>query len=83
MVLFLIKLLLLPIPNLPGLPEEIEAATGVITDYVNNAVGFVSYIITPGLLVFMFTAMILVFNLDIAYKAIMWTLGKIPWINIH
>lgn len=83
MVLFTIKLMFLPLPNVPGLDSSITDAVGYVTDLINNAAGFVSYIFTPPLITFIIVSTILLFNMDTAYKAVMWTLGKIPWINIH
>jgi len=74
---------LIVIPDLPSISEEIIGGTEIVINYIADAAGFVSYIFTPGLIIFILTATTLLFNFDTAYKAFMWGVSKIPWVNIH
>jgi hypothetical protein len=83
MVLDLIKLPFLVVPNLPPMASAVTSGVSIITGYLVSAAGFVGYIFSPALLIFILTGLVLIYNMDFLYRVVMWTLGKFPGINIH
>lgn len=82
MVTNTIMLLLNGLPNIPPLDSTITNSVQIITNYASNAVGFVSYLFTPPLLIFILTTSIILINFSVIYNTVMWVLRKIPFIAI-
>lgn len=71
------------VPSLPQMPEEITSAITTVFSYLVGATNFVSWLLTPQLLVFIVSTSILILTFDTVYGMVMWVLRKIPYLGIE
>lgn len=68
----IIEFLLNLLPNVPSMDSTILAGLNYIRDLIVGVVGLISYIESPLILIFAFTAILIVLNFDNIYKLAKW-----------
>lgn len=74
---FLLEFLLGLLPNLPSLPASITDGIDTLFDSVTGVIGLISYLYTPVLTIFVFTAVLVLLNFDNVYKLVLWFYHKV------
>lgn len=74
---FTVEFLLAIVPNIPSFGEDILDGMEYFTDLVAGVIGLVAYLESPAILVFAFTAMLVLLNFDNVYKLVLWFLHKV------
>lgn len=65
------------LPNIPSFPEGILDSFEYITDLVVSVMGLLAYVLTPVILIFGLTSVLVLLNFDNVYKAVLWFLHKV------
>lgn len=73
-----LKLIFGILPSLPPMPEWITDFTVLISDFIIGGIFFVSYLLTPQLLIFLITTLVVITQFDIIYHGVLWVLRKLP-----
>jgi len=68
----LIQFLLGLLPNIPQMPSDITAGLSYITNIITGTVSLVAYLESTVILVFAFTAILVILNFDNVYKLTKW-----------
>lgn len=81
-MLALVQLLLSPLPSLPTTPQPIFDGGNTIINLITSVISFLAYIFSPTLLAAAVAIFIAIFAFDTIYNTVMWTIKKIPMLNI-
>lgn len=72
-----VQILLFLIPNIPSMPTGIADAMDMVVGMITSTVGVISYIYTPVVFIFIFTAVLAILGFDFIYKFVLWVLHKV------
>ena len=72
-VQFILNLL----PNIPSFPDGILNGINYLQNIASGVMGLVSYLLTPPVVIFVFTAVIILLNFDNVYKLASWFWHKV------
>lgn len=74
---FTMDFLLSVVPSIPSFPSGILSSLTYLNTLVGSVVGFVAYLFTPTLTVFIFTSILVLLNFDNVYKLALWFWHKV------
>lgn len=71
------------LPNIPEMPNVVKDGVDLIFSYMVSITGFVAYLMTPPLLVFILTGTIVMLSWSLIYNGFMWVIRKLPVVGIE
>jgi len=74
---FTLQFLLGILPNIPGFGDTLLDSLDYFVSLVTGVIGLISYLFSPVLVIFSFTAILILLNFDNVYKAVLWFIHKV------
>lgn len=74
----MVQIILWIFPDVPPMPEGIVSGTDYIIALIGQMIGVVSYILSPTILIFSLTTILIIINFESIYHLLQWVVRKLP-----